>query len=136
MFASNTVQDLLSVPVSERKTAYREMRASLESDWIHVSPSALRNRFAQCEKLAAAGGYRKALSERNIELIQDDRDDYDRKAHIKHLMAVLAGNYDTILLSEKFEFTVRYSTQPEWNKEAADIAAHRILELTNGRCDE
>lgn len=127
---NNTLENLLAIDPSNRKAAYAEMRADLENDWIHVSPSALRNRFHSANKRLERGGRHEEMGNRDVELIESDVADYDRKRHIKHLLAVLCGNYDSVLVGANFEWTVRYSDKPEWNAEAKFIADARLSEIS------
>lgn len=126
------VLDLVAIPVENRRRAYWEMRRDLEIDWYQVCPSALRNRYQVANNRAQAGGYRATIAEQMVEDIANDVSSYERKRHLKHLMAVLAGNKDSILKRENFEYTTRYMGQPyadQWNREADYIAAIRISEL-------
>lgn len=130
MIASRDVQDLISIPQEKRDEAYVAMRSDLDSDWVHVPPSALRNRFQSASKrLESDNRTRVRQGKDDIERINSDIENYERKSRLKHLMSVLSGSWDSVLIRPNFEFTVRYSHHPDWNAEAAFVASFRTAEI-------
>ena len=92
---TDTVAAYIAMPATEREAAYRALRNRQSDEYNQrVGPRASRSRWREVEQRRAAGGRHAQTADRLERRIEQERDEYDRNAVVKHCLAVLTGRYD------------------------------------------